>query len=207
MTTAPSSGANDETVHVWAVATNGDALYRLGVTSRRPEGLEWVAIKSDSPFQAITVAQADDSEEIKVWAIGKDGSCYFRHGVTSIAPTGQSWLQIDPPYGTKLKSVSGGSFLWALDTSDRLYFRKEDPILPSWVYLPIVSTAGEFAPSSATVKGISSAGNEVWGVLDNVTPTPSGGGVWNYVASAAGAGPVGGAVASVASQASGGECN
>ena len=121
--------------------------------------------------------------------------------------TRPAWLQIDPPYGTKLKSVSAGSFLWALDTSDRLYFRKEDPILPSWVHLPIASTTGEFAPSSATVKGISSAGNEVWGVLDNVTPTPSGGGVWNYVASAAGAGPVGGAVASVASQASGGECN
>ena len=175
-------------IHVWAIATNGEALYRQGVSTRCPEGVDWIHVKSDAHFQAITIGEGPNGD-LKVWAVGKDGSSFLRHGVTDVAPTGQIWLQMHPPSGTKLKTLSAGSnTLWALDVNDKLYQRQEiTPVFPegtSWHQVPIVSSTNDFGPG-ATVRSISATGKELWGVLDNVTLI-FGGMLWNSVPSAVG---------------------
>ena len=108
---------------------------------------------------------------------------------------GQSWLQMDPPLGTKLRAVSAGDgSLWALDTSDRLYLRKEG-LVPTWHHVHVVSSSNEFVSAGVSVKSISASGNELWAVLDNVNLTATAGSLLlNYVAPTGGG--VGGVVAS-----------
>ena len=69
-----------ESVHAWAVATNGHALFRAGVSARHPQGMEWLPVEADATFQAVTVGPKG------AWAVGKDGSCYFRHGIGKESP-------------------------------------------------------------------------------------------------------------------------
>ena len=74
-----------EMVDLWAIAADGDALYRDNVRVSCPEGTNWVHVPADSPFQSISIGPGG-----KVWAVGKDGSAFLRHGVTDAAPTGNT---------------------------------------------------------------------------------------------------------------------
>ena len=38
-------------IRCWAVATNGEALYRVGVTREEPAGVAWSHVRSDLLFQ------------------------------------------------------------------------------------------------------------------------------------------------------------
>lgn len=83
---------------VWAVASNGDALYRSDVRLKCPEGSAWIHVPSDSQFQSISVGGGDEKEgKAQVWALATDGSAFLRHGVSDVAPTGQFWLQVHQP--------------------------------------------------------------------------------------------------------------
>ncbi len=81
MHTRPGS----DVVDVWAVASNGAALYREGVRGSCPEGDGWNHVHSDTQFQSVTVGAGG-----KVWAVAKDGSAFLRHGVTDLVPMGKS---------------------------------------------------------------------------------------------------------------------
>ena len=62
---------------------------RDGVSTRCPEGTEWIHVKSDSQFQSISIGRESGSGGcIKVWAISKDGIAFLRHGVSDKIPTG-----------------------------------------------------------------------------------------------------------------------
>ena len=68
---------------MWAIASNGEPLYREGVRGNCPEGSGWRAVPSDCQFQAVTVREA------KVWAVGKDGSAFLRQGISEVSPMGK----------------------------------------------------------------------------------------------------------------------
>ena len=112
---------------MWAVAANGDVLYREKVRPSCPEGAAWIHVPSDVVFQAVSAGEGG-----KVWAVGKDGNAYYRHGVSEVAPTGQTWLQVHRPGGNgseegKLKAISvgGPGMVWAVDVANRLHLRLE----------------------------------------------------------------------------------
>ena len=204
MTTSKASGK----VMVWVVSSKGDVLFRTGVTSRCPEGQDWEQVASDSLFQAITIGgRGDDKCPWKVWGVTKEGSAFLRHGITEVAPTGQLWLQLHPPSGATLKAVTAGDWtLWALDTSGRLWLRQEiTPVFPegtSWTQVPCVPGNG-CSFTGGEVKSISAVGNELWAVLDNITPILSGSTAAAAAAMAAAAGNAAFGVASAAINATG----
>ena len=68
-----SEGANN--VHVWAVATNGEALLRQGVTRDNGEGTGWTHIRSDALFQSVSMGT-----DSKVWFISSEGGLFLRQG-------------------------------------------------------------------------------------------------------------------------------
>lgn len=45
MSMKPSS--TQDLVYVWAVTAKGEALFRTGVSSKCPEGLDWTHVSSD----------------------------------------------------------------------------------------------------------------------------------------------------------------
>lgn len=59
---------NMETFKVWAIASNGDALYRRGVTKTCPSGTSWEHIANNHALVSISLSKATG-----VWAIGRNG--------------------------------------------------------------------------------------------------------------------------------------
>lgn len=60
---------HSEYFKVWAIANNGDALYRKGVTKMNPAGTSWEHITANNqPLISISLSKATG-----VWAIGRNG--------------------------------------------------------------------------------------------------------------------------------------
>ena len=52
-------------VLVWAVATSGEAVYRVGVTREEPAGAAWSTVQADILFQSVTIGC-----DASVWLVG-----------------------------------------------------------------------------------------------------------------------------------------
>uniref|UniRef100_A0ABD2WY66 Galectin domain-containing protein n=1 Tax=Trichogramma kaykai TaxID=54128 RepID=A0ABD2WY66_9HYME len=108
-------------IHVWAVAPNGEALFRRGVSESCPMGVTWEHIPSDQPLVSISIGPNH-----QVWAIGKNGSSYWRFGISESKPTGESWQNVEPPSGSHLKQIAvNENAVWVLDDSGKLSVRRE----------------------------------------------------------------------------------
>ncbi|XP_071037435.1 tectonin beta-propeller repeat-containing protein 1 isoform X2 [Parasteatoda tepidariorum] len=116
------SNSDTDPVAVWAVAVNGDVLFRVGVSQNSLSGTNWVHVASEKPFRSISVGG-----EGAVWGIAIDGSAQLRHGVSASSPTGQYWCHIEPPQvGCPLLQISAGKEkVLAVDESNRLWSRQE----------------------------------------------------------------------------------
>ena len=176
------SGEGGE-VRCWAVATNGEALYRMGVTRDCPAGVGWSHVRSDTLFQGVTVG-ADGS----VWLVSSEGQVYLRQGVADSSPAGQVWVQLsNPDCNTRFRCVEGGrAGLWAVDTSAKLWIRRGVS-----VQFPEGTSWGLVCPNVRSV----SCGDtgDLWAVVDEcngvngvlarrggVTPSNPGGEEWDY---------------------------
>ncbi|XP_011494826.1 PREDICTED: tectonin beta-propeller repeat-containing protein [Ceratosolen solmsi marchali] len=112
---------SDSPIHVWAVALNGEALFRRGVSETCSTGVSWEHIPSDQALVSISIGPNG-----QVWAVGKNGSSYWRFGITKEKPTGEYWENVEPPSGSHLKQIAVGiNIVWALDTLGRLSVRRE----------------------------------------------------------------------------------
>ena len=140
------SGHPEEPLLLWAIAANGSILRRVGVTAMKPQGELWEAVLGEHAFQSISVGI-----EGRVWAITSLGAPALRHRVTSANPDGSfeiifshqpmivhlssffsiclgaAWLLLDRPEGNPtFRQISAGDIqVWAVDSHDRLYRRKD----------------------------------------------------------------------------------
>ncbi|XP_038118862.1 tectonin beta-propeller repeat-containing protein [Culex quinquefasciatus] len=120
VTLQPDSDEVDCSITVWAVAANGDVLYRRGVSQSQPAGMCWEHVACDQPLVSISCY------ENKVWAVGKNGSAYWRCGISRDNPSGNKWQPVEPPGGVTFKQISvGKAGIWTVDTCGRLSVRKE----------------------------------------------------------------------------------
>jgi len=126
----------DRSVDVWAVAANGDAVYRRGVSSSCPTGTLWEHVPSD---QLASISCGPDK---RVWAVGKNGSACWRLGITSSDPIGKVWETVEPPTGKTLKYISVGCCaVWGLDSVGQLSVRREiTPVFPEGTHWQTVAT-------------------------------------------------------------------
>ncbi|XP_058805378.1 tectonin beta-propeller repeat-containing protein isoform X2 [Phymastichus coffea] len=112
---------SESPIHVWAVATNGEVLFRRGVSEYCSTGVSWEHIPCDQPLISISVGPSG-----QVWAVGKNGSSYWRFGVSVSKPSGESWQNVEPPPGAHLKQIAVGvNVVWALDSSGKISVRRE----------------------------------------------------------------------------------
>ena len=67
-------------VYTWAITSKGEAVFRTGVNSKNPEGLDWIHVASDVTFQSVTVSgKGTEISPLKMWAVAKDGSVFLRY--------------------------------------------------------------------------------------------------------------------------------
>jgi len=116
------NGHPDEPILLWAIATNGSILRRVGVTLLKPQGESWEAILSEHSFQSISIGV-----DSRVWAVTSLGAPTLRHRVNAQNPDGAAWLLLDrPDANANLRQISAGNVqVWAIDTQDRLYRRRD----------------------------------------------------------------------------------
>ncbi|KAJ8883409.1 hypothetical protein PR048_015252 [Dryococelus australis] len=127
----------DNLIDAWAVAVNGDALFRKGVSNSCPDGTVWEYVSSDQPL--VSISCGPDNQ---VWAVGKDGSAYWRFGTMASKRMGEVWEAVEPPSGKTLKQVSvGRSAVWGLDSAGQLFVRREvTPVFPEGTHWQTVSS-------------------------------------------------------------------
>lgn len=150
-------------INVWAIATNGDALMRRGVTSDTPAGTAWDHIVSQEPLIAVACGQGDC-----VWAITKNGSALRRIGITTENPQGTAWATIEPPKGSVLKQISVGELgVWAIDSTGQMIVRREVckkiPQGNSWDVLTNVLNDPPHEEGKVGFRSVS-VGSSVWAV-------------------------------------------
>ena len=154
----PYTYTGDGSVRCWAVATNGEALFRVGVNRETPAGLAWSHVRSDLVFQSVSVGT--DGE---VWLVSGCGQVYWRQGVSASCPAGQTWVQLaSPDSATRMRSVEAGrAGILAVDQTNKLWVRRGvSPQFPegtSWSQV-----CGGVRSVSAGDTG------HVWAVLDEV---------------------------------------
>lgn len=113
--------ADETRIKIWAVATNGDVLFRRGVSQSCSSGTSWDHIVANQPLISISA-----SPNNAVWAIGRNGSAYRRCQISVENVCGEAWQPVDPPKGSMLKKISAGNAgIWAIDSQNQLVVRKE----------------------------------------------------------------------------------
>ncbi|XP_039292319.1 tectonin beta-propeller repeat-containing protein [Nilaparvata lugens] len=146
-----------ETICVWAVGLNGDALFRKGVTKSCPAGVTWEHVPCNQTLCSISCGHGS-----QVWAVAKDGSIYWRFGITTSNPIGEVWETVEPPSGSTISRVSVGKHaVWALDTDSRLYIRTDvTPVFPEGTRWEVISDKS----TDCGFKHVSASGGEVWAI-------------------------------------------
>ncbi|XP_038067772.1 tectonin beta-propeller repeat-containing protein 1-like isoform X2 [Patiria miniata] len=126
----------DGPIALWAIASNGDVLTRLGITRHSPEGYSWQHVPTDQPFRSISMGGS-----YRVWAVAKDGSAFFRNGIHVRNPTGDAWFHIALPAIAPLIQIScGATSVWAVDSQMNLWYRENiTPTFPEGTRWILVS--------------------------------------------------------------------
>lgn len=159
----PLCTTGERILNVWAIATNGDALIRRGVTVDSPGGQSWDHVASNEQLVAISCMQ-DDS----VWAIAKNGCALRRNGITADNPQGTTWTTIDAPKGSTLKKISvGAAGVWAIDLNGQVCVRvdvcKQMPEGQHWQVLSNVLNDPPHEDGKVGFRSVS-VGDAVWAV-------------------------------------------
>ncbi|XP_067143428.1 tectonin beta-propeller repeat-containing protein 1 isoform X2 [Centruroides vittatus] len=150
------SGDPNEPIATWAVATNGDVLCRIGVTSSCPKGINWIHVPTDQSFKSISVGGS-----YKIWAIGKDGSAFLRNSVSSKNPTGSLWFHVEAPQHPLCQISVGKTSVFATDESKNLWYRQEIvPVFPE-------GTSWKLVCSNVRMVSVG-PDDQVWAVLETI---------------------------------------
>lgn len=163
----PQFKAGEKTINVWAIASNGDALCRRGVSTESPAGLSWDHIGANEQLVAISCTQ-----DLNVWAISKNGCALRRNGITVDNPQGVSWTTIEPPKGCVLKQITAGAAgIWAIDAIGQMCVRlkmcKEIPEGTHWQVLNNVLNDQPHEDGKIGFRSVSSVGDIVWAVSNS----------------------------------------
>jgi len=121
---APWSKLGDRTMRlvavggagVWGLAKDNSLWFR-GVAGKTEAtvGDTWTKMQS-APLKLISVGPNC------VWCLDMDNHCVVRTDVSPQCPGGKNWTNVDGDY--KSISVSSNGHVWAVDTTDRIWWRK-----------------------------------------------------------------------------------
>lgn len=170
----------DSLVSVWAVAANGDVIYRRGVSQSCPTGTAWEHVPSDQPLVSISCGPNS-----QVWAVGRNGSAYWRFGINNSKPTGEVWESVEPPSGRTLKQISvGKSGIWVLDSQGQLSVRREvTAVFPEGTNWQTLPTSANDAVNQDRINAAGNAPVASSPAFRHVSAGPKEGEVWAITAS------------------------
>ncbi|XP_066141762.1 tectonin beta-propeller repeat-containing protein isoform X2 [Euwallacea fornicatus] len=162
----PVNDEPDTIISVWALASGGQAMFRVGTSRSNPLGHVWEHVTTDQSLSSISCGPFNC-----VWATGKKGCAYLREGIKEGNLQGERWVCVEPPVGAQLKQISVNSAgIWAVDTLGRLNVRKEiTSTLPEGTHWQTISADPPILNSAPHTKGfkhVSVDKTEVWAVTD-----------------------------------------
>ena len=105
----------DET-GVWAVKTDGQIIFRKGVSESLPQGRVWVEVGRAASFTSVASCSR------VVWAVNSTGRLFYREGVTAQKPSGNKWVDMKAPR-MMVACITQGSMAWIIDQEGKMGFR------------------------------------------------------------------------------------
>ena len=101
---------------IWAVKTDGQIIFRKGVSARTPQGRVWVDVGRAAGFTSVAASSG------VVWATNASGRLFCREGVTEQNPSGKKWTEMKAP---QLEAVcmTQGNIAWIIDGEGKMGFR------------------------------------------------------------------------------------
>ncbi|XP_018569624.2 tectonin beta-propeller repeat-containing protein isoform X2 [Anoplophora glabripennis] len=152
----------DSVVSVWALASGGQAMVRIGVSKSNPLGHIWEHVNTDQPLSSISCGPFK-----QVWATGKKGCAYYRLGITQQKLEGEKWVTVEPPNGEQLKQISvNTSGVWAVDFKGQLHVRKEiTSVFPEGTHWQMIAADPPIlnsAPDTTGFRHVSVGKSQVW---------------------------------------------
>ena len=107
--------AADET-GVWAIRTDGQVLFRKGVSETTPHGKVWQEVGHPASFSYVACCNNI------IWAINASGKVFIREGITPSSPSGKKWMDVKTP---KLlaASITTSGVVWGVVHDNQLGFR------------------------------------------------------------------------------------
>ena len=101
---------------IWVVKTDGQIIFRKGVSPRTPQGRVWVEVGRAAGFTSVAACSG------VVWATNASGRLFYREGVTEQIPSGKKWTEMKAP---PLDSVcmTQGNIAWIIDGEGKMGFR------------------------------------------------------------------------------------
>ena len=92
---------------VWAVKTDGQVLFRKGVTEQNPEGEVWQEVGHAAGFCFVACCNGI------IWVLTISGKVFIREGVTVPCPSGTRWTEVKaPPFSTI--SITSKGVVWGV---------------------------------------------------------------------------------------------
>ena len=101
---------------VWAVKSDGQIIFRKGVSSRTPQGRVWVDVGRAAGFTSVTACSG------VVWATNASGRLFYREGVTDQSPSGKKWTEMKAP-PLEAVCMTQGNIAWIIDGEGKMGFR------------------------------------------------------------------------------------
>ena len=107
--------AADET-GVWAIRTDGQVLFRKGVSEIAPHGKVWQEVGHPAAFSFVACCNNI------IWAINASGKVFIREGITPSSPSGKKWLDVKTPK-LQAASITTSGVVWGVVQDNQLGFR------------------------------------------------------------------------------------
>ena len=101
---------------VWAVKTEGQVMFRKGVSEIDPEGKVWQEVGYAAGFSFIACC-----DEV-VWVLSTSGKVFIRDGITPSFPSGKAWTEVKAPKLAAVTITTSG-VVWGISHDSSLGFR------------------------------------------------------------------------------------
>lgn len=101
---------------VWAVKTDGQIIFRKGVSPTMPQGRVWVEVGRAAGFISVAARSG------VVWATNASGRLFYRDGVTEQNPSGRKWTEMKAP-PLEAVCMTQGNIAWIIDGEGKMGFR------------------------------------------------------------------------------------
>ena len=154
----------------WVVKTDGQIIFRKGVSRKQPQGRLWVEVGRAAGFNSVVACSG------VVWATNTHGQLYYRDGITAQNPSGRKWVDMKAPCLNAI-CLTEGNVAWIIDVEGKMGFRcgvsKDQPVgkNPWWEVSVSTTVSHSVLPFNSLWQVMTSEGSQFLSSVSSLLQT------------------------------------